>query len=57
MTDMWPGVMSSSDALLADIIYGGGSGRGEGGSKGGRELEVGGCLCDVCCVLLCGSLS
>jgi len=49
MTDMWLGVMLSSDASLADIVYGGGGGGGEGGSEGGRELDVGGCLCAVCC--------
>ena len=47
MTDMWPGVMLSSDASLADIVYGGSGGGGEGGSKGGRDLDVGGCLCAV----------
>jgi hypothetical protein len=43
MMDMWPGVMSSSDASLADIVYGGGGGGGEGGREG---LEV-----VVCCVV------
>ena len=43
MTDMWPGVMSLSDASLADIVYGGGGGGGEGGREG---LEV-----VVCCVV------
>jgi hypothetical protein len=28
MTDMWPEVMSLSDASLADIVYGGGGGGG-----------------------------
>ena len=35
MTDMWPGVMSLSDASLADIVYGGGGGGGGGGGEGG----------------------
>ena len=47
MTDMWPRVMSSPDASLANIIYGGSGGRGEGWSEGGRELKVGDCLCAV----------
>ena len=41
MMDMWPGVMSLSDASLADIVYGGGGGgRGEGGREGGRAGVV-----------------
>jgi hypothetical protein len=45
MTDMWPGVMSLSDASLADIVYGGGG----GGRRGEREGGVGGgcVLCGV----------